>query len=173
MVLWYVHYCNLVLTIPNWCQLLRIEWTRSSRSGGILCPSCTMLYNVTHISRSSWWLGIHHNPSYLPNFPPICLVWVFQSLFLVQLYPHSNSSCWSEFPFSSLEHLRSPPNIPTHFTSIILIHSPEPPIGTQKCVPFFSARFQKMCPFKGLKKKVSEVPWLSIVINLILSPKAR
>ena len=37
----------------------------------------------------------------------------------------------------------------------------------------FPARFQKMCPFKGLKKKVSEVPWLSIVINLILSPKAR
>lgn len=38
----------------------------------------------------------------------------------------------------------------THTHSIYI---PEPPIGTQKCVPFFSARFQKMCPFKGLKKK--------------------
>ena len=37
--------------------------------------------------------------------------------------------------------------------SIIYIYIPEPPIGTQKCVPFFSARFQKMWPFKGLKKK--------------------
>ena len=60
------------------------------------------------------------------------------------------------------------------YNYINYIYIPEPPIGTQKCVPFFSARFQKMCPFKGLKKKkVSEVPWLSIVINLILSPKAR
>jgi hypothetical protein len=48
--------------------------------------------------------------------------------------------------------------------SIIYIYIPEPPIGTQKCVPFFSARFQKMCPFKGLKKKGvrSSVALLSI-----------
>ena len=46
------------------------------------------------------------------------------------------------------------------------------PLVHKNVYHFFPARFQKMCSFRGLKKRVSEVLWLSIVISTILSPKA-
>ena len=50
---------------------------------------------------------------------------------------------------------------------------PEPPIGTQKCVPLFFCPISKKCARLGVfEKKVSGVLWLPIVISTILSPKA-
>ena len=44
---------------------------------------------------------------------------------------------------------------------------------TKMCTIFFLPDFKKCARLRVWKKTVSEVPWLSIVINLILSPKAR
>ena len=47
------------------------------------------------------------------------------------------------------------------------------PMGTQRCEQFFFARFKKMCWFQRLQDEVSEVPWIRMVINLVLSSYAR